>query len=807
MSGLGAEASAEPLEVPPQSSPLSEELALRLLGGMTDGVSIVRTTDAVITYANPRLEQIYGYGPGEFERLPITVLYCAASGRSADQVAEGLLAQLRRAGAATSELPGLRKDGTPLWIRSRASAHSDSRQGQVWLILHEDITVRKLAEDRLRHQERLLGTLIAVLPVGIWLTDAQGAITSVNPAGQRLWQGARDGGPGRSGPYKAWRADTGKLLEPHEWAVERAVRHGETVSGEYLRIQCFDGSYKTILSSATPLYDDGRLTCAIAVTEDVTHLKEAESRFTGIVSTASDAIICVDEAHCITFFNEGAESLFGYTKDELLGAPLDILLPECFRASHQEHVKSFAEAGTPARMMGARMPIRALRKGGEEFSCEASISHLQSGGQRVFTVVLRDITMRKKREDEQRFLAEAGGILGSSLDYEATLKSVSQLAIRSLADYCVIDVVDASGKPRCLSAAAKSEANQGLAEALRTVLDPTRAHLSQEALTKGQATLHPEVTEEFLRSRCEDKEQLKILRLLGASSLMVVPLVARGKTLAALTLLSTKPGRRYAPADLRLAEELAWRAALAVDNTLLFQQAQQATRARDDVLGIVAHDLRNPLNAIKLLAHDLTEHPQDTAGGEEEDSSAELILRCADRMNRLIQDLLEVSRIDSGTLTVELTPVAPEPLLRECLAQVAPLATGHQLHLLPLERLPVLRGSHDRLLQVLLNLLSNALKFTPLGGTISIGAEAQGDHVRFCVRDTGPGIPHEDLPRIFDRHWQGDKQDLRGAGLGLAICKGLVEAHGGRLWAESRLGEGSSFFFTIPTLLALAKAS
>ncbi len=808
MRRLDTDVSPGPLEAPPHSSPLPEELTLHLLGGMTDGVSLVRTSDSVITYANPRLEQIYGYEPGELEELPVAVLYCEVSGRSAQQVMGELLAQLQRAGAATSELPGLRKDGTLLWLRIRASALSHPRHGQVWLTLHEDITIRRQAEDKLRNQERLLATLIAVLPVGLCITDAQGTITSVNPASQRIWQGAHDGGPKRSGEVKGWRADTGKPIEPHEWAVARAVRNGESISGEYIRIQCLDGSYKTILSSATPLYsEDGRITGAIAVTEDVTHLKEAESRFTGIVSTASDAIICVDETHCITFFNQGAESLFGYAKEEVLGAPLDILLPERFRASHQLHVKSFAQSNKPARMMGERLPIRARRKGGDEFPCEAAISHLQSGGQRVFTVVMRDITERKQREDEQRFLAEAGGILGASLEYKATLESVAQLALRSLADYCVIDVIEANGAPRCLIVAAASEANQGLAEALRLKLDPARPYLAQEALTTGQPTLHPEVTEELLLSRSQDKEQLKILRLLGARSLMVVPLVARGKTLAALTLLSTKPHRRYTPAELRLAEELAWRAALAVDNALLFQQAQQATRARDDVLGIVAHDLRNPLNAIKLLAYELTEQPQALDVSEEDGSAAELILRCADRMNRLIQDLLEVSRIESGTLTVELTSVAPEPLLREVLEQVAPLATAHHLNLQPLERLPVLRGSYDRLQQVLQNLLSNALKFTPPGGTISIGAEAQGDHVRFRVSDTGPGIPQKHLTHIFDRHWQGDKQDRRGAGLGLAICKGLVEAHGGRMWVESRLGEGSTFFFTVPTLLSLAKAS
>jgi PAS domain S-box-containing protein len=537
-----------------------------------------------------------------------------------------------------------------------------------------------------------------------------------------------------------------------------------------------------------------------SLTEELTRLKEAETRYAGIISTASDAIICVNEEHRITFFNQGAESLFGYTQEEVLDAPLDILIPERFRTRHQESMQRFVQRGEPARKMGERLPICGLRKGGEEFPCEAAISRFQSGGWRVLTVVLRDITERKRQEDEQRFLAEVGGILGSSLEYQQTLEHVARLAVKSLADYCIVDISGVEGTPRCLAVAAASPANQGLAQALRSKLEPSRPALSGEALAAGKPLVHAGITEEFLRAHCEDREQLKILRLLGPQSLMSIPLVGRGRTLGAITLLSTQAHRHYGPRELRLAEELAWRAALAVDNALLFQQAQQATRVRDDVLGIVAHDLRNPLNAITLLAQDLVE--QVPEGGARESSSAEIILRAADRMNRLIQDLLEVSRIESGTLMVDSSCLAPAVLVQEVAEQVMPLASSHRLHVnLPVP-LPPIRGDRDRLQRVLMNLLSNALKFTPAGGEVSLGAEAQMNQVRFWVADTGPGIPPEHLPHLFDRYWQGDKRDRRGAGLGLAICKGLVEAHGGRVWAESQLGQGSTFSFILPIAAA-----
>jgi PAS domain S-box-containing protein len=527
-----------------------------------------------------------------------------------------------------------------------------------------------------------------------------------------------------------------------------------------------------------------------------------EGLFTEIVSKASDAIICIDEDHRISFFNEGAEAIFGYGWQEVQGAPLSTLLPERFHTSHEEHLRSFIRREGPSRRMGERLPICAVRKGGKEFPCEAAISHLKRDGRRVLTIVLRDITERKQREDEQRFLAEAGGLVGSSLEYEETLEQVARLAVRSLADSCIIDILEADGTPRCLATASRSELYPGLLQRLRLELGPSWLSLTHEALSEGKATLHPDITEEFLRSRCQDTEQLEFLRLLGLKSLMSVPLVARGRTLGAITLVSTQAHRHYGLAELRLAEELAWRAALAVDNALLFRQAQQATRARDEVLGVVAHDLRNPLYAVKLSAYELREQLQELQCHGEQLEAAETILRCTERMNRLIEDLLEVSRIESGTLQVEAALLTPELLVKEIADQVKPLASHHRLHFSLPEHLPAIHGDRDRLQQVFMNLLSNALKFTPAGGEISVGAEVQTGSVRLWVTDTGPGIPQEHLSHVFDRYWQGNKRDRRGAGLGLAICKGLVEAHGGRIWAESQPGHGSTFSFALPIAAA-----
>jgi signal transduction histidine kinase len=290
-------------------------------------------------------------------------------------------------------------------------------------------------------------------------------------------------------------------------------------------------------------------------------------------------------------------------------------------------------------------------------------------------------------------------------------------------------------------------------------------------------------------SFAQSDEHLRLLRAAEIKSMMVAPLVAHGRLVGALCLLSSTPQRVYGRLDLQLAEELGRRAALAIDNARLYRIAQRAIRARDDVLGIVAHDLRNPLSAIGLQAEML-----------DEQKAGEVIHRNARRMNRLIQDLLDVSHLDSGRLTVEQARVSTRDLLASAIETQRLLVDGAGLALdveLAAD-LPDVLADRDRLLQIIENLVSNALKFTQ-HGHIAIGALARDHEVLFWVRDTGSGIPAEELPHLFDRFWQGRTGGSRkGAGLGLAIVKGLVEAHGGHVWVDSAVGRGSNFYFTIP---------
>ena len=539
-------------------------------------------------------------------------------------------------------------------------------------------------------------------------------------------------------------------------------------------------------------------------------LRISEARFARIISIAADAIITIDEQRRILLYNEGAQQIFGHARDDILGKPLDMLLPERFRAVHRRHIRSFAKAPAKSRLMGElNSPIFGLRKSGEEFPVEAAISKLESGGASFFTVVLRDITEQKRIEHEQRFLAEAGAILASTLDHEETLTSIATLAVREIADCCVVDVIDTMNdmdvmgegtRVQRLEVAHADPAKAGLAKALQqTQFDGQRPYFARPVIETGQPLLMTKIPAGYLEAMAQSAEHLAALRELSPQSFMALPLLAQGRCLGALIFVSTRPSRRYGPQDLPLAEKLARRAALAVNSARLYRTARQAIRARDEVLGIVAHDLRNPLSTIKLSAALLQDQlAQD--GMQAQHKAIDAILRASRRADRLIQDLVDMTKLEARQLVLAPARVSAAQLVGEGIAGQRALAVRASVELradLPQED-PIIWADGERLLQVLENLIGNALKFTPPGGRITLGVEPGEGEALFRVEDTGCGIPPEHLSRIFDRFWQAQQADSHGAGLGLTICKGIVEAHGGRIRAESTIGSGTTILFTIP---------
>jgi len=532
-------------------------------------------------------------------------------------------------------------------------------------------------------------------------------------------------------------------------------------------------------------------------------LRLSEAKLAGIVGLASDAIISVDASQRITLFNEGACHIFGYEAAEVIGQPLDLLIPARHRSEHRRHIVQFGESEVRSRRMGERQRLSGLRKDGLEFPAEASISKLDLEGERVYTVVLRDITERERALAAERFLAEAGEVLASSLDFDHTLTSLARLTVRSLADLCAVDLLAEKDRIRRLQVAHGSDELGSVARELESFTDePARPFLSGEVLRTGRAELwngHPE-DESRLGGR-RDPKFLQRVRGLGIRSFMVVPLRAPERLLGALVLVETgRRARSFDERDLELAKELGIRAGLAVENARLYREANRAIQARDDILGVVSHDLGNPLQAI-FIGLEALEKTRQHEGETGEDYYLSAIRKSAELMQRLIQELLEVRRMEEGHLSLEPRPEALPDLVHEALEVIGPLARVKSVTLIDETAgadLPTILVDGPRIQQVLSNLLGNAVKHTPPGGTVRILGESSESELRVSVEDSGGGIPEDQRERVFDRFWRAEATGGQGIGLGLAIAQGIVRAHGGRIWLESRIGEGSTFSFTIP---------
>ncbi|OGQ10083.1 MAG: hypothetical protein A2138_16025 [Deltaproteobacteria bacterium RBG_16_71_12] len=529
-------------------------------------------------------------------------------------------------------------------------------------------------------------------------------------------------------------------------------------------------------------------------------LRRSEAWLAGIVDMTTDAVVSLDEANRITLFNAGAERMFGYTREEILGEPLDVLIPERFRSGHRASVAMFSSGPRTARRMGELgRHIYARHKDGTEFPVDVAISTLELEGVRTVTASLRDMTTQVRAMEEQRFLSEAGAILSSSLDYEATLSTVAQLAVRNFTDVCMVQVLDEHDRLHRLRTVARDPALDGACRALSAASgDWARSLAVADAAETRKAVCLDTGVDEVAARLSQSEEDARALRALGARSALVVPLVARDQQLGVICFLSTSDARRHSCHDLPLAEAIALRAAHAIDNARLYRTAQRAVHARDEVLGVVAHDLRNPLSAVlmqtQLLRPRLVNPDQRTL------AAVDSVRRAVVRMNRMIEDLLDVTRMEAGRLAVDRCKLAAAPVVAEAIEGQRPLADAAGIELVAdvADHVADVYADHGRLLQILENLIGNALKFTGSGGRVTVGLAARGDDVVFSVADNGAGIAAEDLPHVFDRFWQGSTHEHRGAGLGLQIVKGLVEAHGGSIWVDSAVGAGTTFSFSIP---------
>ncbi|HET8552940.1 MAG TPA: PAS domain-containing protein [Gammaproteobacteria bacterium] len=437
---------------------------------------------------------------------------------------------------------------------------------------------------------------------------------------------------------------------------------------------------------------------------------------------------------------------------------------------------------------------------------------------------------RRRRQENERFLNRTSAILAASLDYDETMRHIARLSVPYLADWTFIDLLEGDRTLRRIEVAHADPAHADLAAMFRAEPPPPeRLETPQaQALLEGRPLLVPDVTDmlrEAIAQQPLPPRVARMVRLIGdkPASLICVPLVARGKTLGLLTLLAIESGRRYGQNDLAFAQDLAGRAALALDNARLYREAEeaaaalreqadellQADRRKDEFLATLAHELRNPLAPLSTNLQLLRLAGADSQAARKAQAVME---RQVNHLVRLLDDLLDVSRVSRGRIELRKSRVDLSTIITDAIEISRPAidASGHRLDVdIPPE--PVFVDADPaRLKQVFVNLLNNGAKFTPRGGHLSLDIAAADGSVRVRVCDSGVGIAPEDLTQIFEMFSQAENQLQSGAGglgIGLTLTKQLVEMHGGSIEAASAgRGCGSEFIVRLPLATAPADA-
>ena len=592
---------------------------------------------------------------------------------------------------------------------------------------------------------------------------------------------------------------------------------------------------------------DRRVRARDAETEAV---RRSEARFRSLVVASSQVVWTTSPRGEVVAPQAELASYTGIPFERYRGAGW-------LAAVHRDDRARFADAWREAlrekRVMEAE--IRLCRGDGawRQMAVRAVPVLEEDGRVREWVGAATDVTERRQVEQARDFLAEASRILASSLDYEQTLATVAKLAVPRLADWCAVDVLTEDGELRRLAVEHTDPHKVRLVEEIqaRWPTPPGADHGVARVVRTGEAELMAEIPGALLEEVAQDPEHLRVIRELGLRSYLCVPLVARGKVLGALSLVHAESGRRYGELDLRLGEDLARRAAVAIDNARLYgeteearaqleqqtaeleeaqaememahdelqrayedlaertKEAERAREAADEAnaaksafLATMSHELRTPLNAIAGYTQ-LLEMGIHGPVSDAQREALDKIHRNQTHLLGLINDVLNFAKIEAGQVQYELGDVPLDAALAAVEALVEPQirARGLAYRYRPGDPSATVRADRERMEQIVLNLLTNAIKFTEPGGRVELTWDADGRWVRIHVADTGRGIPPDKLEAIFEPFVQVDPALTRaaeGTGLGLAISRDLARAMRGDLSAHSTEGEGSVFTLTLP---------
>jgi signal transduction histidine kinase len=425
----------------------------------------------------------------------------------------------------------------------------------------------------------------------------------------------------------------------------------------------------------------------------------------------------------------------------------------------------------------------------------------ENGGMKAVIVICLDVSAQRRRYSSRRLLSDATAVLSSTLDRVTTLRNIARLVVPTLADWCIIDLLGRDGKIERVAVEHIDERKARTAEELARRHPAVTGSEVAKVIQTGKSALVPKVTSEILDSFAQGPVHRRILQDLGIQSVMIIPLIARGEPLGAISFVAAESHRVYGPEEMEVAEEMASRAALALENSRLFDESRAATEAKSDFLAVMSHELRTPLTAIIGYAELLQLGvPEPVTPGQHD--QAERIEVSARHLLQLIEEILTLVTLDTGEMKVRAESVAVAELIRRAAAIIEPMTRTKNLTFevdYPTEDL-ILRTDPDKIVQVLLNLLSNAVKFTEKGG-IRLSGQREGEAVRFDVMDTGIGLDAAHVDRIFEPFWQVERPITRragGTGLGLTISRRLLDLLGGELHVLSTPGSGSRFSVTVP---------
>jgi len=417
-----------------------------------------------------------------------------------------------------------------------------------------------------------------------------------------------------------------------------------------------------------------------------------------------------------------------------------------------------------------------------------------------------EIAERQRAEQALRFLAEASSMLAESLEYEERLSKVARLAVPVIADWCAIDVLDDSGGLQRMAVAAVDPVKETHEREFqrRYPFDTESPHGAPQVLRTGRPELYPTIPDDLPIASARDEAHLEMLRATGLKSFLSVPLAARGRILGALTLAMAESDRRYQHSDLPLAEDLARRIAVAIDNARLYRAAQDSIRLRDIFLSVAAHELRTPLTSL-LGYTQLVERRagRDSTIADRDRQALRVVSDHAARLSKMVTSLLDISRLQLGQLSIEPAPLDLGVLAARLVEEARPLLSQHTIEYIGAGAPALISGDELRLEQALQNLIQNAVKYSPAGVAITVRVEQNDGHASVAVTDSGIGIPPEALPQLFERFYRApnvDPQHISGLGVGLYVVKEIVELHGGTVDVRSEVGVGSTFSLSIPLI-------